>query len=138
MAFLGKGTQFLREDDGTPGTYNAAARLIELGDISPTRDTTDNTAHDSPAGHKEFLAALKDYGEVSLTLDFLPANTENQKLRADFDVDTPHSYRIIWPDGDSTTATFDALVIGYGVQTPLEDKVRRTFNLKISGAIVWS
>lgn len=138
MAFLGKGTQFLREDDTTAGTYNAVARMIELGDISPTRDTTDNTAHDSPNGYKQFLASLKDSGEISITLDFLPADTEHQKLLADFDVDTPHSYRIIWPDGDSTTATFDALVIGYGVQTPLEDKVRRTFNLKISGAIVWS
>ena len=130
----GMGTTFGRHD-GT--AFATVARILEIGDVSLSRDASDTTTFDSTGGYRQFEASgLRDAGETQLTLVWDPADTEHAALRGDFDSATAEQYQITWPDGSSYTC--DGLVTAYGVSTPLEDRVTAQVTVKWTGQPVWA
>ena len=130
----GMGTTFERHD-GT--SYAPVAAILEIGEIALSRDTSDTTTFDSAGGYRQYEAsALRDAGEVQLTLVWDSADTEHDAQRDDFGSDTPRDYRITWPDGSAFTCA--GYVTAFGVATQLEDRVTCTVTVRWTGAPTWS
>jgi len=56
----------------------AIAELTNIGGPGVKADTIDVTSHDSPNKFREFLAGVKDGGEVSIEGNFIPTDTTGQ------------------------------------------------------------
>ncbi len=90
----------------------------------------------SPDKFREFIAGLRDAGELSVELQFAPASTGHAVFIADFISGTTATYTIQWVSGAGSTIatfTFSAFVISVEPSTPHDDKVGLNVTWKITG-----
>lgn len=113
---------------GTP-TYVPIANVTNIGGPETERETLDVTAHDSPDGWREFVGSLKDAGEVSLELNYMPE--DHDTLIGDYADDAPRGWRIVWPTGDKWE--LKAILTGFAPEAPHDDKLAAEVTLKVSG-----
>lgn len=113
------------------------AEVTNIGGPKLARDGIEATHHRSPDMWRERIKGLKDAGEVSMDLNFLPFNaTHNAStgILADFADDTTIStWTLIFPDSAATTWTFPAFVSGFEPAEPFDDKLTASVTLTVSG-----
>lgn len=127
----GFGTQFKRGDGAGPEVFTALANITNISGPGLSRETIDVTTHGSPDQWMEFIGGLKDGGEVSLDVNYDPANHDS--LIGDFDDDAPRNYQVVFPDDDSTTWSIKAVMTGFEPEAPYDDKMTATLTFKVSG-----
>ncbi|MEU6295006.1 phage tail tube protein [Streptomyces erythrochromogenes] len=127
----GFGTQFQRGDGAGPEVFTAVADVTNVSGPGLSRETIDVTSHGSPNAYMEFIGGLKDGGEVSIDVNYDPGN--HDALIDDFDDDAPRNYRIVFPDADTTTWAFKAVMTGFEPEAPYDDKLAATLTFKVSG-----
>ncbi|WP_405710108.1 phage tail tube protein [Streptomyces xanthophaeus] len=125
------GTQFKRGDGAGPEVFTALANVTNVSGPGLSRETIDVTSHGSPDAWMEFIGGLKDGGEVSLDVNYAPAN--HDALVEDFDDDEPRNYQIVFPDPDTTTWSIKAVMTGFESEAPYDDKLAATITFKVSG-----
>lgn len=123
-AQIGYGSDFKRG-------VTSVGEVLSIGSPSMSRDVVDATHMKSTEGWREFIAGLKDGGEVSAEIQSKPSSTGYQALVADFDNDTAESYSIEFPDGSSWS--FNAFITGMETSDPLDDKITTSATFKITG-----
>lgn len=131
----GFGTLFQRATTLTPGTtFETIANVTNIGGPDRSRETIDVTAHDSPGGWMEFIGGLKDGGEISLDINYDPAEATHD-LDDDFDDDAPRNYRVVILPGtiDEHTWTLKGIMTELSDEFPYDDKMARTMTIKVSG-----
>lgn len=135
---IGHKTKFLRGDGGGPEIFAHTAEILEVGDITITRETVDDTTFDNLDGYETFIGALKNGGEFTLKVKYKKGSVNAAAFRADIDSDDPVNYQIVWPDADNTQLDFSALVTSVGIATPQKENMTQSFTFKISGKPSWS
>lgn len=131
----GFGTLFQRATTISPGTtYETIANVTNISGPERTRETIDVTAHDSPDGWMEFIGGLKNGGEVSLDINYDPAEATHD-LDDDFDDAEPRNYRIvILPDTeDEYTWQLKGILTTLGDEFPYDDRQQRSMTIKVTG-----
>ena len=121
---------------GTTLTWGgvAVAEINAIGGISLTRDKVDATDLQSPDMYREWIAGLKDGGELSLSMNFVRDAVD--EFVVDFDSGVIKEAVITFPDTGATSFTFDGFVTGLEIGVPLETKVPCETKIKITGPIV--
>lgn len=116
-------------EGSTAGTYVDLAEVISITPPGMTRNTVDATHLQSPDGWMEYIAGLKDTGEASITLNFVPSATD--ALYAAFE-DESGAYQITFPNG--VMFRFSGFFTGYTPSdiTP-EGKLEVTATIKPTG-----
>ena len=71
-ALLGIGSALQRGDGASPEVFTTIAEILSIGGPSLTAGTVDATSMESLDRYAEFIAGLKDGGEVSFTIAFIP------------------------------------------------------------------
>ena len=90
----------------------------------------------SPAAFKEYVGGMLDGGEVSLSLNFIPGDTNGQMgLLADLKARTLQDFVITWPVELAATATFSGIVTAFEVETPEDEKIGLSVTIKVSGEV---
>lgn len=121
--YIGK-TTTIADNSGNIGNVDA------IGDLSLTADEIEDTVYGT-GGYKTFVQGLKDGGTVDLTLNYLSTDTSHNRLVTAFNAGTSELYTVTFPD--SSTFKFTAFVAGIGIAVPKDEKVQRTFTLRIDG-----
>jgi predicted secreted protein len=130
----------LKIGDGATPT-EAFTTIAEVRDISGpgfTLDTEEVTNHSTTGGYKEYIATLKDGGEVTFDLNFFQHATHDD-LWDDFEARTRRNFQIVFPitSGDDTL-TFAAFVTNIGHEAPVQGVLTRSVTLRVTGAGTWS
>lgn len=106
------------------------ANVDAIGDLSLTADEIEDTVYGA-GGWKTFVQGLKDAGTFDLTVNYDKDMSENARLTQAFVSGDSAQYTITFPD--SSTLIFTAFVSGVGIAIPKDEKVQRTFTLRIDG-----
>jgi len=106
------------------------ANVDAIGDLSLTADEIEDTVYGT-GGWKTFVQGLKDAGTFDLTVNYNKDTSENTRLTKAFVSGDSAQYTITFPD--SSTLIFTAFVSGVGIAIPKDEKVQRTFTLRIDG-----
>jgi predicted secreted protein len=106
------------------------ANVDSIGDISLSADEIEDTTYGS-SGWKTFVQGLKDGGTFDVVLNYDSTDTSNNRLITAFNSGGSAQYTITFPD--SSTLIFTAFVSGIGIAVPKDEKVQRTFTLRIDG-----
>jgi len=107
----------------------------ELNDVTPGGvdvSNIDTTAHDSTGGWKTFIGGLTDGGSLELSGNYVIANAGQVELRSE----RGNVAAIVVTFSDTSTSTFSAVVGGFSLSNPLDDKIEFTCSLKVTGPIV--
>lgn len=124
------------------GTYTAIAQMVDISGPTMSADTIEVTNRDGD-GWKEFIAGLRDGGEVTFNIMYDPALTTHSASAAGgvvtiLSAGTRNSFRIEFADSAPTTATFDVVVTKFTPKMPLNDAQVADVTIKVSGAITWA
>ena len=130
-AKIGHGSIFAIGDGGSPEVFTALAEVTALTGPNMTKDSIDATHMASPERYREFVGGLKDPGEVTVTMNFVPGGTDEDAIRALFDADVPGNVRITWPGGEAWIMS--AFCASHEFDAPLDDKMSATANFKLTG-----
>jgi predicted secreted protein len=147
QAKIGHGSLFqilTTEDIGSPPApvtdWLTVAEVVSITPPSLSRDAVDATHTESPEKWREFIPGLRDGGEVSCEMNFIPAGPGTEAILASFNSDTVQSCRIIFPDGDANaspiTATvwaFSGFITAFAPEAPFDGKMAATVTVKLSG-----
>ena len=121
--------------------YTKLAQVKDISGPSITRDTIDVTNHGSPSGYSEFLASLKDGGEVTFDIEYDPADPTHDDttgVMALIDENTPRNWRLIFPVAAVSGyhgLQFKALVTGFQPAAPVKGSLTSSITLKVAGAV---
>lgn len=121
---------------GTTLKWNgiALAELQSIGGPRVSVDTVDLTSHDSDDKFKEFVAGLRDGGEISIDGNFIPGDTPGQRaFITDMKAGTERQVIITGPVAAAFTWTFQAIVTGFEPSYPFDGKIGFTATLKVTG-----
>lgn len=120
----------------TTGTPNTIAGLTSIGEIGTESGEIDVTTLDSPDGFREFLAGLKDGGEIPFE-GFVTTESDFEALMDLADAQTNESWEVEWPDG--AKAWFVAFVKSCKTSaTEVEGAKGFTGTFRVSGKPVYS
>jgi len=115
---------------------STVGEILNIGSPSLSRDVVDSTHMKSPEGWREFIAALKDGGEISVEIQSKPETPAYQSMIADFSNDNAESYSIEFPDGSKWVCS--AFITGMETPVPLGDKIVTSATFKVSGKPVFT
>ncbi len=130
------GTLLQLRTDGSPVLFVSVAEVMNHS-LSRSRDTEEVTHHESTGQWKEFIA-LSHGAELTIEMNFLPANTQHLALQTIQDAGTLATFRLVRPDENATTETltFTAFVTQFNTNHPASAKLGASMTLQITGSIV--
>jgi len=137
MGLAGFGTLLKIGDGGGTEVFTTIAEVSNISGPGLAMDTIDVTNHSSPTAWRQYVAGLKDAGEVSFDINYTPtAATHNATtgLLKDMNDRTLRNFKLVFPDLGATTWTFAAFITGFEPSEPIDDKLTAAVTLKISGA----
>lgn len=116
-------------EGSTAGTYVDVAEVVSITPPGVTREAVEATHLKSPDRYKEFIAGLKETGEASITLNFVPAASDD--VFTAFEAEEG-KYQITFPNG--VMLRFDGFFTAYNPPelTP-EGKMEATATIKATG-----
>lgn len=125
----------LQLGDGNTGseTFDTIAEVLDIDGPNQTRAQIEVTSHSSN-GWREFIAGLRDGGDISFPINSVPTDATQQDLRALIDSGEAAHFKIVYPNGYRDT--FSAIVTDYGTKSPVDGAVTDEIKMKISGEIV--
>lgn len=123
-------TTYIGKTTTIADSVGAIANVDAIGDLSLTADEIEDTVYGA-GGWKTFVQGLKDAGTFDLTVNYNKDTTEHTRLTQAFVSGDSAQYTITFPD--SSTLIFTAFVSGIGIAVPKDEKVQRTFTLRIDG-----
>lgn len=115
------------------------AELTSISGPSESMDTIDLTSHDSTLAFKEFVAGLRDGGEITIEGNFILGDTNGQiAMHSDFQSGTAQTWIIkhptwedpghLWPQ-----VTASGLITAFELSYPMDGKIGFTATIKVTG-----
>lgn len=104
---------------------------------SMSRDTYETTHFESDERFKEFKAALRDAGEVTIQVQ-CEGLADMDEFYVDYRNDQPVEYRIKWPDIGGVADSgelfdFSGLITNIEPETPIDNRITFSITIKLSG-----
>jgi len=114
--------------------YQKVLELSSIGGVSQTAGTIDVTSHDSSDGFKEYIAGLRDGGEVAIEGNFISTDANGQiAFHTDIQAGTKRYAYIVFPMALGGSQEFYAIATGFSLAQPIDDKLGVSGSLKLSG-----
>lgn len=141
---IGLGVVIKMGDGAGSEVFTAIANVADISGPNTTMETVDTTHLGSTGGYREFLAHLKDGGEITLTCHFDPNHATHDDasgLRSKFDNRTLTNFQIDMSAAFSTgdnQIDFAAYVTSLGNSFAVDNVISMDVTLKVSGAVGFS
>jgi predicted secreted protein len=140
QAKIGHGSLFQIFDTDASPDWVSVAEVTNITPPALARDTVDVTHTESEEKWREFIPGLRDGGEASIEMNFIPAGPGTDLILASFNSDEAKTCRIIFPDGDAdvspitaTVWTFSGIITGFAPEAPVDGAMTATVTVKLSG-----
>jgi hypothetical protein len=119
----------------SPFSYTTIPEVMGIGGPTASFDLVDSTSMESTLSTREFIAGLRDSGELTFEINFLPGNTVHTGLRDDNLNRTKRQFQLLFPDSPVVTYTFAGFVSGFELNVPIDDRRIVNVTIKITGTI---
>jgi predicted secreted protein len=130
---IGSGAQFWLD--------NASDVLTQLSEIisvsCPNLQIEDVEAtHMGSGEYREFVAGLKDPGEGTFEMNYVPNSATDVLIRAAVNDGNTRDFKIVLQiaDGSTQEITGDCIVKGYERNVPIDDRMTATMTVRFTGA----
>lgn len=119
---------------GTISGTTLVGYVDDLGSLEQSRSIVDLLAYQDDDVSR--LAGAKEATSISLTVQWVPGDTDHTALTDAFDNATLTHASIQWKDGANfAVAAFSGYISKLNISHPKEDKVTAEFEIAISGSV---
>lgn len=130
-ALIGYGSIFeISTDDGT--TYISVGEVTDITPPSDSLDVIDVTHMQSPNRTREYIVGLRDPGECSFEIAFVPGSPGDLQIQTVRDAGERVTCRITYPN--DVTWTFSGLLTGYEPTVPTGEKMSASVTFKVTSS----
>ena len=139
-ATSGFGTLLKEGDGGSPEAFTAIAEVRSLSGPSSTMSPIDVTNHQSTSGWREFVAGLLDGGQVTLDINYLPANATHNASTGflnTYENKTSRNFLLRFPDAAGTTWAFKGFFDSVSPTAPIDGALTASVSIKITGVVTF-
>lgn len=133
-ARIGYGTLFKTGNGASPEVFTTFAEVKKIAPPKMKRDSVDVSHEQSPEQWREFIAGMKDGGDVSFDFNFAPGESDAAALMAELDLagsDALKNRQVVFPDGSKFE--FAAFLTDFAPDSPLDKEMTGSATFKISG-----
>lgn len=131
---------------GTVTTVAAASKTVtgsaKIGEVKnfngPGGQASDIDVTTLESTAKEFLQGLQDEGEISLEVNFDPSDVGQTFCRTARAAQSKNNYRVTLPNTAATKLDFAAFCKGFSLAGGVDDVVKGSLTLRVSGAVVYT
>lgn len=117
-----------------PSTYTALAEVLSVTPPSISVETVDVTHMGSDDGFREYIASLKDGGEVTVNLNYVEASATLLQTLVLAGVE---GFKITFPG--SSTVTFSGIPTAFSFDdVVIDDKIAMSLTIKVTGKPVFA
>lgn len=118
--------------DNAAGTLTSIGEVVNVTPMSASVGTVDATHLSSTSGYREFIAALTDGGEASVTVNYVPGGSTDALVQAALTDRLTRTFKVTFPN--SKYVQSESIVTSYapGSVTP-DGKLEMTFSVKFTG-----
>ena len=120
-------------DGASPQVLSTIASVTSFQGPSGSRQVIDATTLASTGKEKD--VGIPDYGQVTFDFNFVSTDTVLVDVWDSFIAGTLHYFAIVLSDSPATTFTFNAYVLSMNYTAGLDDIVRGSVTLEISGTV---
>lgn len=116
------------------------AEVVEIGGPGMEIEVLDATHLRSPNFWREKIGGVKDGGEISLTVNYIPGDVSHDASTGLLSAFTGaksapiDAYTLVFPDDDATTWTIPGFVSSFEPGAAFEDKLTAEITITVSGA----
>lgn len=135
-ARIGMGTLLSYSNGLIPEIFTLLAERVTISGPGFSRDSLDATHMDSPNNWREFIAGLKDGGEVTIESNYVPTDATqnaNTGALALFNSGATRNWKLVLPVSPIVTWILPAFVTNFEPDIPLDDKMMLSLTLKVAG-----
>ena len=112
-------------------TYDLIGEVFHVTPPNEQADDIDVTHYGSTA--REFIQGLTNNGEFQAQMNYVPGGAAELAVLAAKAAGVARSHRITFPNGK--TWTFDAIVKGWQVDPPVDNRMVATLTSKVTGSV---
>ena len=115
------------------------AEITSISGPTETMDTIDVTSHDSTAAYREFIAGLRNGGDISLEGNLITTDAVGQiAMYADFQAGSKKAFKIKFPAWVASSHEYpeidgEGYVTAFSVSFPFEGKISLSATIKVTG-----
>ena len=120
-------------DAASPEVYTSVINLVSFQGPSGSRQVIDATTLASTGKEKD--VGIPDYGQITFDYNFSAADPALIDTWDNFIAGTLHNFRITFTDSPQTQFDFAAYVLSFNFSAGLDDIVRGSVTLEISGTV---
>lgn len=132
-ALESQGMVIKRGNGASPEVFTTIPEVRSISGPDGSANEIDVTDLSSTA--KEFRLGLKDEGNITLDMMYIPGNTVHAGLKTDRTNRTLRNFTLTFTDSPATTWSFSAYVQGLAVSNDVDGVTTASVTLRISGAI---
>lgn len=134
-----RGVMLQRGDGGGSEVFTTIGEVTNIKGPSEKASQLDATSFDSTA--MEYIAGLSDAGEITIDMNFVGSDAQQQGLRTDLRNGTLRNFKLKLNDHATTptTVTFAAIVTAAPeLSGSVNQVMKASATLRISGSATWS
>jgi len=136
-AWISNGVVIAVGDGASPEVFTAIGEVISIDGPSQSAPVADATALDDTA--KVFLRGIEDGGTVNIECHCDPADAAQDTAYTQFTAGTNKNWKITLTDtAPSETITFAAFVVSHAISVQMDQTIKLTLGLKITGNTAWA
>lgn len=132
IAQIGYGIVIKRRVSTGPDVFQTMGQQTEVSIYGIAVDSVDATHEESDGRWREFIPGLKDGGEASATLHYIPGGATEAEVFAS--LGTVEHLRAVHPSG--AHIDYRAFITGAEPDAPIDDKMTVAMTWKVTGAVV--
>lgn len=135
-AIHAQGTVLKRGDAASPEVFTAVGNITTFKGPGVGAATVIDTTNLSSTA-KEKMLGLRDPGQFTFTINYLPTDTGHKGLITDATAGTLRNFKIVFADGSSSEVAFSGYVLNFDVDGAVDGKLAANVTLELSGAKTW-
>lgn len=135
QAIFAQGTLLKIGDGGAPESFTSIAEVKSIEGPKLDTDDIDVTTHDTSDGFHEFIAGLKNAGELSFDINFVPQHATHSLATGLLghymeNGDKRHNFQVVLPD--TTTWLIPGFVKSFAIGAPVDNVLSAKVAIKVS------
>lgn len=120
-------------DGNSPLVYSDVEEVLSFSGPSGSRSVIDVTSLSSTGREKE--VGIPDYGQVTFEINYSGLNTNHLALYDLFQSGVAREFQIVFDRSPEEIYSFQAFVLNFQFQTGIDDVVKASVTLEISGTV---
>ena len=128
-----QGVLIQRGDGASPEVFTTIPEIVSFD--GPGGSASEIDVSDLASSAREFRMGLKDEGDFSFEMMYLPNNAQHSGLQDDRTNRTLRSFQIVLTDSPQSYLKFTGYVREFSISGGVDDVIRASVTLRISGAV---